>query len=313
MNRPIAACAFFAFATAALCAQQSTPSDPYQGTSNPPPDDTIESSAPLIPKPPAGKPLDAPVLPPAAQPQVLPPPQTQYAADPNGDPGAAPAPSLNSRSYSSDPDGDIVHPAPLPPGVIGEGTTIRVHLIEGLSTTDSQKGDPFRSTVASDVLENGQVLIPAGAEIDGHVVDVSSGHMGGHGSLRLRPEMVVMSDGKRYRLDAYVTGTPGSHARVDREGSIGADSRVKRDSLEYGGAMGAGAITGAALGGPAGALAGTLIGAGAVTVHLLENHPQATLEPGSVLLFTLTQPLDLVQTQTANSGSQDQTSTDSIH
>ena len=32
---------------------------------------------------------------------------------------------------------------------------------------DSEKGDPFRSTVASDVMEGGQVLIPAGAEIDG--------------------------------------------------------------------------------------------------------------------------------------------------
>ena len=71
-------------------------------------------------------------------------------------------------------------------------------------------------------------------------------------------------------------------------------SRIKRDGIEYGGAVGAGAITGAVLGGPAGALAGTIIGAGAVTAHLLVSHPQATLEPGTVLLFTLTQPLNLV-------------------
>lgn len=308
MNRPIVACAFFALATAALCAQQPNQSDPYSGTSNPPPDDTIESSAPLVPKPPAGKPLNAPVLPPAAAPQVVPAQPADTANPDGGMVQPAPAspdmdarqPRLNTRASSGDPDGDIVHPAPLPPGTIGEGTTIRVHLKEGLSTSDTVRGQAFRSTVASDVLEHGQVLIPAGAEVDGHVVEVSSGHTGGHGFMRLRPESVVMPDGKRYRLSAYVAGAPGSRTQLGREGDIGADTRYKKDAIEYGGAMGVGAITGAALGGPAGALAGTIIGAGAVTVHLLVDHPQATLDPGSTLLFTLTEPLSLVQEDTAS-------------
>jgi multisubunit Na+/H+ antiporter MnhB subunit len=53
-------------------------------------------------------------------------------------------------------------------------------------------------------------------------------------------------------------------------------------------------VTGAILGGPGGALAGGLIGAGVITVHLLVDHPQATLEDGTVLLFTLSEPLNLV-------------------
>jgi hypothetical protein len=40
-------------------------------------------------------------------------------------------------------------------------------------------------------------------------------------------------------------------------------------------------------------LTGGLIGAGAVTVHLLVSPPQATLESGTTLLFTLTEPLYL--------------------
>ncbi len=316
MNRPILACAFLAFGSIALCAQQSSPSDPYSGTSNPPPDDTIETSAPLAPKPPAGKLLNAPQsVPQTAAPQILPPPDHGDAsnapplgytngADAGTDSGvvqgprdANPSPrqpSLSQRSYADDPDSDIVHPAPLPPGVLGEGSNIRVHLLDGLSTADSQKGDTFRSRVATDVVEGGQVLIPAGAEIDGRVVDVSSGHIGSHGTIRLRPETVIMPNGSRFRFDAYVSGAPGAHARVEREGTLGADSRIKRDGIEYGGAVGAGAITGAALGGPAGALAGTIIGAGAVTVHLLVSHPQANLEPGTSLVFTLTEPLNLV-------------------
>ena len=72
------------------------------------------------------------------------------------------------------------------------------------------------------------------------------------------------------------------------------DSRLKKDGIEYGAAVGAGAVTGAILGGPGGALAGTIIGAGVITAHLLISHPQATLENGTVLLFTLSQPLSLV-------------------
>jgi len=317
MNRPLLACAFLALASAALCAQQSSPanqSGPYSGTSSPPPDNTIETSEPQqpqpLPKPRAGKPMNAQPGTPGqsaapAQADTANPPA---ATDPNAgtDGGvvqvAPPQPSLSTRSNATDPDGDIVHPEPLPPGVLGEGSVIRVRLLDQLSTRDSVKGDTFRSRVASDVMEGGQVLIPSGAEIDGTVVEASSGaHLGSHGSMRLRPETVIMPDGSRFRLRAYVAGAPGARARVDREGTIGAESRVKRGAIEYGGAVGVGAIAGAAMGGPAGALAGTLIGAGAVTAHLLISHPQATLDPGTVLLFTLTQPLNLVaQTNTAS-------------
>jgi hypothetical protein len=318
MNRPLIACAFLTLASAALSAQQSTPAQPgqYSGTAAPPPDDTIETYEPQpaqpLPKPHAGKPMNAQ---PAAAGQP---------SQPNQDAGAFPAntdlnvgtdagvvqpaapdnsqPALSTRSSATDPDGDIVHPAALPPGVLGEGSVIRVRLLDQLSTRESVKGDAFRSRVASDVTEGGQVLIPAGAEIDGTVVEASSGeHLGSHGSMRLRPETVILADGSRYRLAAYVAGAPGAHARLDREGTIGAESRVKRGSIEYGGAVGTGAITGAVLGGPAGALAGTIIGAGAVTAHLLISHPQATLEPGTVLLFTLTQPLNLVAQATTAS------------
>jgi hypothetical protein len=302
MNRPILACALFAFASAALCAQQTSPG-PYSGTAAPPPDDTIETSTPAqsdpSPKPNPGQ----PVTPQPANPSVGSP-------DPNAgtDVGivqlAPPQTRTTVKVISSDPDSDIVQSVPLPPGVLGEGTTIRVHLLNRLSTLDSVKGDAFGATVATDVLEGGQVLIPAGAQIDGHIVDVSSGHFGGRGSMRLRPETVTLANGARFRLVAYVVGAPGAKANVDREGTIGAEARIKRGAIEYGAAVGIGAVAGAIMGGPAGALAGGLIGAGAVTVHLLVSHPQAKLEPGTVLLFTLTQPLNLVANPTTVSNQQ---------
>jgi hypothetical protein len=202
-------------------------------------------------------------------------------------------PGLRARGADDDPDGDIVHPHPLQPGQLADGTTIRVRLLTRLSTTESKQGEVFRTTVASDVVQDGQVLIPAGTEIDGRVAQVESGTSRSHGTILLRPETVIMADGSRYQLDAQVTGTPGSRTRVSSEGFINPGSRVKRDSMYYGGAVGAGAVTGAMIAGPVGALTGSIIGAGAVTLHIVTSHSEATLEPGTVLLLTLDNRLDL--------------------
>ena len=315
MKRQILVYASLFVAIAALGAQEASQPNAYQGVSTPPPDDTITATNPVEPaqpKPAAGRPA-SPTEPsivrpvqPAAQPpvrqQTSPVVSGARVADPDGDmvlvPNAASAsdpmqPVLKKRSADIDPDGDIVHPRALAPGELGEGATIRVRLLDRLSSVESEKGEKFRSQVASDVLQNGEVLIPAGAEIDGRLVEVSSGHVGGTGSMRLRPETVILANGSRYSLHAEITGTPGSRTRVGAEGTILPDSRLKRDGVEYGGAVGAGATTGAVMGGPVGALAGGLVGAGLVTAHLLVDHPQATLEPGTVLLFTLTEPLQM--------------------
>jgi len=317
MNCPLLFSALFVAAAATLAAQ-SAQQNPYQGVSNPPPDDTITDSAPPQPAPPApvAKPpaaqyaAPAPMQPQPTQPAAVQPalPAAQSSNDVTGtDDGiveVAPAdsqpaaqPQLNQRDAMNDsmndPDGDIVHPAPLPPGELAQGTEIRARLLDRLSTAMNQPGDAFHARVASDVYQGSQVLIPAGSEIDGTIVQVSTGHAGGHGSMLLRPETVILPNGSRYRLYAETTGTPGSRTQVGSEGSITPDSRFKKDGIEYGGAVGAGAITGAVVGGPVGALAGTLIGAGAVTLHLLVDHPQATLDEGTVLLFSLTEPLNL--------------------
>jgi len=310
MNRTVFACILLA-AASALAAQQANQSNPYQGTSNPPPDDTIQTMTPRAPKPAASHPA-AQAATPIAQPSEAVPSPTNPAvnepasanqpasdaADGTDDgivqvaPDTSSQPALNSRA--SDPDGDIVHPASPPPGELGEGTIIRTQLLDRLSTTENAKGDKFRATVASDVLQNGQVLIPAGSEIDGTLSEVSSGHLGGHGSMRLQPETVTLPDGSRYKLYAQVSATPGTRTHLNNEGVISPGSHLKKDGIEYGAATGAGVVTGAALAGGPGALAGGLVGVGLITVHLLVSNPQATIESGTALVFSLSEPLDLV-------------------
>ena len=312
MSRHVFALTLFAVASAALGAQEASQTNPYQGTSNPPSDDTIVVTTTPQAKPPAGKPLNPTVTAPAvaapapAAAANAAPADPDADADPNAAPVpvpaqpaavvAAPAPVLSARAPMGDPEGDIVHPAPLGPGQLGEGTRIRVKLLDRLSTYDSEKGQPFRSQVAADVYQGDLVVIPAGAEIDGRVVEVSSGRLGGHGSMRLRPETVILANGTRFELHGEVSGTPGSRTRVGSEGTILPASRVRRNELEYGGAVGTGVVVGAVVAGPVGAVTGGAIGAGAVTAHLLINHPQATLEPGAVVQFTLTDTLSLTPT-----------------
>jgi len=317
MNRPILACALFAFA-AGLAAQDSTQSSPYQGVSNPPSDDAIITTSEAPAKPPAGHPIETQ----AADPQksapvttqrVMPNPSTSVSVTATSSPvpqeygdgtdagivGVAPdSPVLRTRPSTVDPDGDIVHPAPLPPGTLGEGTAIRVRLMNDLSSSLSKVGDEFRCRVATDVLQGGQVVIPAGSEINGKVAEVSSGHFAGHGSILLRPDSVRLADGSTYNLRAVVGSTPGSNTRVDSEGGISPGPRIKRNAIMYGAVAGGGAITGAVIGGPWGALAGGLVGAGIVTTHLLVSHPQANLESGQVLVLMLTEQARLVPAAT---------------
>jgi len=315
---------FFVAAAAALAAQDASQSNPYQGVSHPPADDVIVTTSIPAPKPPAARTLAAqpapqqvygdpaevnaaPANPPAnSQDEPRPTsvdPSVNYPSADSADgtdggvvgiaPSGPPAPALNTRSYANDPDGDIVHPHPLRPGELQEGTTIRVHLLNRLSTAQTERGEPFRTRVATDVMQGGQVVIPAGSEIDGRVVEVSTGHAGGRGAMRLQPEAIILPNGSRYRLHAALTGTPGSRSHVVGEGTVAPDSRAKRDGIEYGGAVGSGVVVGAIVAGPVGALTGGLIGAGAITVHLLVSHPQATLETGTTLIFQLTDRLYL--------------------
>jgi hypothetical protein len=311
MNRPVLVVAFVAAATVSLLAQQSSPNSPYQGTSNPPPDETIITDSPdqtqaqPQAKPRAGHPLAAPddsaapanASAPAngASTASMPAPASpmQPASGSMGPASGAPPADLATGPMLSDPDGDIVHPAPLGPGEMREGTMIRVRLLTDLSSSFTEQGQAFRSRVASDVLSGGNVVIPAGSEISGKVVEVSTGHFGGHGTLMLRPETVTLPNGENFRLHAMVASAPGTHTHVDHEGMIAPDPRKLRAGIEYGGAVGAGAITGAYLGGPVGALAGSLVGAGIVTTHLLISHPQAHLDSGDVLMLTLTDRMHL--------------------
>ena len=82
----------------------------------------------------------------------------------------------SGRRYCASPAG--------PARQLIEGSIIQVRLLQRLSTAFNEKGESFR-TQSSAVLQDGDILMPAGPRIDGHIVEVSHGTVGGHGVMRL--------------------------------------------------------------------------------------------------------------------------------
>ena len=122
--------------------------------------------------------------------------------------------------------------------------------------------------------------------------------MGNRATIRLRPDAVILPDGTAYHLFAQAISTSQPGTKTDQEGGIQPTAHITKDLAEYGAGAGGGAIVGGVLGGPVGAGAGALVGAGVVTTHLLLQKPQeARVEEGSEIVFSLTEPMDLLPTR----------------
>lgn len=318
---------------AAYAQQQPATSDQYQGVSQPPPDDTIVAT-PDTPPPAPVKPKPSPYV---SVPPPPPPATASASSDSTTAPryASSNAPAVNSSSANNtrrwdNTDYGIVT-VPVPPGQddpniippnddtavlhvrdnpsqfatggsanqLPAGTQIRIRIAEALSTADTPLYTPFHGRVMVDVMQGGSVVIPSGSTLRGRVVEVSQGHHFGPGAtLRLRPDMVILPDGTAYHIYAQVEASNADNTSIGTEGTIRPDSHAVKKSIEYGAGVGSGAIVGAALAGPPGALAGTVIGAGLVTTHLLMQHPDdAAVPAGSNITFGLTEPLYLIPTR----------------
>ncbi|HET8636100.1 MAG TPA: hypothetical protein VFL96_04545 [Acidobacteriaceae bacterium] len=324
-------------APAGFAQQQSTVPDQYQGVSHPPLDDEIVATpdmpaptvkpkpSPAVPMPPPPPPSTASETSTAPVIASAPAPAPRYSS-PSAAPVVTTGPSDNPHRWDNTDYGIVTTPVaqgdddpglPLPydgpavlrvrnnPAASGPsnqlpaGAQIRIRIDQALSTDETQAGAPFSGRVMLNVMENGSVIIPAGSTMRGRVVQVDQGHHFGPGaSLRLRPDVVVLPDGTAYHLDAQVAYSNADGTQVGSEGAVQPSSHVVKKSIEYGATMGTGAIVGAAIAGPPGALAGTIIGAGLVTTHLLLQHPDdASIPAGSDITFSLTEPLYLIPTR----------------
>ncbi len=159
------------------------------------------------------------------------------------------------------------------------GTVVTVRLANAVGSKLSTRGDHFSATVARPVEVEGNVIVSAGAEALGRVVEaVPQGRFKGAAELRLVLETLTVKnnsyDVKTSSVGRYLKG------------------KGKRTATMIGGGAGGGALIGALAGGGKGALIGAALGAGAGTAGAAYTGDKEIVLPAeSTLSFRLAEPI----------------------
>jgi|GEM_PF-677134 len=162
------------------------------------------------------------------------------------------------------------------PPDIPSGTTIRIRMIDKLSSEESAMGDVFHATLDEPVNVNGKDVYPRGADVTGRVAVVhKTGRLSEPGELDLV-------------LNTVSSGNLTSYLHVDPM-VIKGESHTKSNATKIGGGAALGAIIGAIAGGGKGAAIGTVAGGAAGTgAAAATGKKPALVESEAVLSFTTT-------------------------
>ncbi len=161
------------------------------------------------------------------------------------------------------------------------GTVVTVRLVSAVGSKISAEGEHFSATVATPVQLDGKVVVHAGAQALGRVVQaVPQGRFKGAAVLRLVLESVSVNG------DSYDVQT-SSVSRYQK-------GKGKRTATFIGGGAGGGALIGGLAGGGKGALIGAALGAGAGTAGAAYTGEKEIVLPAeSALSFKLSEPLTI--------------------
>ena len=198
-----------------------------------------------------------------------------------------------STAYNPAPS---VPPTPVTPPApqkvtIPSGTTLAIRLVDSLDSETAQAGQTFHATLDSPLAVDGDTAVPAGYDVEGHVVDVkAAGKFTGQSLLVLQLDRIAVGN-KYYNLQTD---------QYKRQGS----SRTKNTAEKVGAGAAIGAIIGGIAGGGKGAGIGAAAGGGlGGGVQAATKGQQIKLPTETVLNFTLQGPLTVVPTtQGPNSG-----------
>jgi hypothetical protein len=183
-----------------------------------------------------------------------------------------------------------VAPAPPPPPpppqkvTIPSGTTLAVRLVDPIDSETATQGQTFHATLNSPLAVDGDTAIPAGYNVEGHVVTVqSAGKFAGQSLLVLQLDRIAAA-GKYYNIQTD---------QYKKQGS----SRGKNTVEKVGAGAGIGAIIGAIAGGGKGAAIGAAAGGGlGAGAQAVTHGQQIKLPSETVLNFTLQAALTVTPT-----------------
>lgn len=164
-------------------------------------------------------------------------------------------------------------------GTVPAGTRIAVRMIDSVDSDSNKAGDTFRASLEEDLVVDGNVVAPKGADVTGRLAEVKeAGRMTGRSELKLELTQIVVN-GQTYALK---TG----------EYELAGASRGKDTAMKVGAGAAIGAVVGAIAGGGKGAAIGAGVGAGAGTaIQVLTRGEQVRVPSETMLEFTLEQEL----------------------
>jgi hypothetical protein len=164
---------------------------------------------------------------------------------------------------------------------IPAGRVLTVRLADEIGSKISQPGQSFGGTVAQTVEAGGEVAIPAGARVEGVVVDAKPmGHFAGGALLQLKLESIRVN-GQQLPVET-ATFTQTLKGKGKRTGAL------------IGGGAGLGALIGGLAGGGKGAAIGAVAGAGAGTAgSAYTGNKEIVLPAESAVSFTLKSSLKI--------------------
>lgn len=169
-----------------------------------------------------------------------------------------------------------------------------MRLVDSLNSETAVQGQTFHASLDSPLSYEGDVAVPKGADVEGHIVEVkSAGKFAGQSTLVLQLDR-ISSGGKYYSLQTDQWKKDGS-------------SRGKNTAEKVGAGAGIGAIIGAIAGGGKGAAIGAAAGGGlGGGVQAATKGQQIKLPSETVVNFSLQSPLTVTpskSTYNSNSGS----------
>ena len=204
---------------------------------------------------------------------------------------------MQQAAVSAPPPPQPAPPPPPPPPppptyktvTIASGDTLPVRVNQTLDSATTQQGDRFSGTVASDVMVDGVVAIPAGSTVSGQVD--------------------VVQEAAHFKGSALLTVSLSSVTRKGEHLSIATDpytvngkGRGKNTAEKTGGGAAVGAILGGIFGGGKGAAIGAVTGGGlGAGSNAITRGEQVQIASETVVRFRLANPI-LIRVRTDGGG-----------
>ena len=235
---------------------------------------------------PSVAPQSAPPIRERVQARQLPPPaRTERASAPVDRASAAPV------ERPAPPPQPVTPPAPPAPTfrnvTLAAGTVLPVRITQTLDSATTQTGDTFNGSIATDIVQDGLVVLPRGTGVSGRVTDAKDAtHF--TGSSRLAVELTAIN---RKGQAIAVSTQPFS-----KEGA----ARGKNTAVKTGVGAAAGAVLGGIFGGGKGAAIGAAAGGGTgAGVNAVTRGQQVQIPSETVVRFETTNSIT-VRTSTSH-------------